>query len=286
MNRSIYSTEVIKVNGQASAAVQDILATEEPLEIRIGYGPLNNRLQKSISVTMRTPGNDAELATGFLFTEGIIEKNADILSITHTNGIDENTVQAELDENIAVVLENLDRNSYTTSSCGVCGKSSLQAIRTIRRQAPPLNTNETFSSDIIHQLPGVLRSNQNIFENTGGLHACALFDTNGKMVICHEDVGRHNALDKLIGAALQKELFPLSPYPLLLSGRASFELVQKAWMAGIQIIAAVGAPSSLAVQTAQEHDITLIGFLRNHTFNIYTGQHRINIPAYENSYQG
>ena len=283
---SISSKSVIKVNGTGTRHVADLLAAEEPLEIRLCFGAALQRKQQSISVTMRTPGNDFELAIGFLFTEGIIKQIEDIHTIKHCNGLHENVVKVELKEEVTVDIGKLERNFYTTSSCGVCGKSSIEAVRTVCRLPHTINDTLQFSSEIIYSLPAVLRSTQAVFENTGGLHGCALFDTSGNLILTREDVGRHNAVDKLIGAALAQSLLPLDSYLLLLSGRASFELIQKAWMAGIKLVAAVGAPSSLAVQMAEEAGMTLIGFLRNKSFNIYSGEHRIIISAYENSYKG
>ncbi|MEO8412955.1 MAG: formate dehydrogenase accessory sulfurtransferase FdhD [Ginsengibacter sp.] len=282
---SSFSTGIIKVNETGARHTDDILATEEPLEIRIGFGSALQRSQKSISVTMRTPGNDFELAAGFLFTEGIISGTEDIQLIKHCNGFHENVVQVELKDDVPVELDRLQRNFYTTSSCGVCGKSSIEAIKSVCRL--PATNEETllFSSEILYALPAILRSSQDVFDCTGGLHACGLFDASGKLLLSREDVGRHNALDKLIGAALHQSMFPLDPYIVLLSGRASFELIQKAWMAGIKMVAAVGAPSSLAVKMAGDFGMTLVGFLRNRTFNIYSGAHRIK-TIYENSYQG
>ena len=235
---------------------------------------------------MRTPGNDEELATGFLFTEGIIKNVHDITGVKHCDNSDENVVEVELKPGVSFNLKNLDRNFYTTSSCGVCGKSSIEAITTTRLLNINVEDDIQCTPSIINNLPAVLRSTQNIFTQTGGLHACGLFTAEGELLISREDVGRHNALDKLIGASLNQNLFPLHNYLLLLSGRASFELVQKAYMAGIKVVAAVGAPSSLAVQTAASFGITLIGFVKAQTFNIYSGAQRIKIPAYETSYQG
>jgi len=268
----------------------DIIAVEEPLEIRIGYGLAELRQQKNISITMRTPGNDFELALGFLFTEGIIKSKEDITLIkycTEANTIEnkENIVRAELKENIEIEFKKLERNFYTTSSCGVCGKASIDAIKTV---CPiPSNTQLiTVGSNIILSLPQQLKKKQHVFEYTGGIHASALFDLNGNLLLLREDVGRHNALDKLIGAALglfspnshrnTLELtIPLDNHILLLSGRVSFELIQKAAMAGIRIVCAIGAPSSLAIETAKEFGITLIGFLRDSRFNIYTNHERV-----------
>jgi FdhD protein len=257
----------------------DLLAVEEPLEIRIGFGSENNRQQKNISVTMRTPGNDFELASGFLFTEGILKSNQDILSIKYCTDLNtvenlENIVRVELQPHVEFDLKFLERNFYTSSSCGVCGKASIDAVRTVCEMIAN-NDNITIQSSLIIQLPELLRKQQNVFEYTGGLHACALFDLDGKLLLVREDVGRHNALDKLAGAALASDILPLNKHILLLSGRASFELIQKAAMCGIKIVCAVGAPSSLAVQMANEFGITLIGFLRNGGFNIYCNAGRV-----------
>ncbi|MCW3107355.1 MAG: formate dehydrogenase accessory sulfurtransferase FdhD [Segetibacter sp.] len=279
-------TGIIKINSAGMHNQDDMLAAEEPLEIRISFYDSMQRMQKSISVTMRTPGNDFELATGFLFTEGIIKNVNDINTIKHCNGLHENVVRVELKDHVEVELRKLERNFYTTSSCGVCGKSSIEAVKTVRRLSASKNDELRFSPDIIYSLPAVLRSRQDVFDFTGGLHACGLFDTSGNLLISREDVGRHNALDKLIGAVLKQPSISFDTSLLLLSGRASFELIQKAYMAGIKFVAAVGAPSSLAVQMAEEFGITLIGFLRNKSFNIYTGAQRITILKNENSYQG
>ena len=275
---------IIKVNGNTVQPKPDMLAVEEPLEIRIVFGPESDRKQKSISITMRTPGNDFELATGFLFTEGIIVNADDVQSIKQCNGLNENVIVVALKNDIPVQLKNLERNFYTSSSCGVCGKSSIEAVKTVCRLENTDNDELLFSSEILFGLTETLRNSQDIFDFTGGLHGCGIFDASGKLILGREDVGRHNALDKLIGASLSKVSFSLNKYILLLSGRASFELVQKAWMANIRMIAAIGAPSSLAMQMAEECGITLIGFLRNNTFNIYSGAHRI-ITTYENSNQ-
>jgi FdhD protein len=276
---------IIKVNQELRATTTDTLAIEEPLEIRLSYGPTMARTTKNISVTMRTPGADAELATGFLFTEGVIRSKSDLASVSHCfiacMENKENVIQVELSESAIPNLPDSDRNFYTTSSCGVCGKGSIAAIRTVSS----FNSNEEnklqIDQSLLTELPGILRQNQLIFEETGGLHGCALFSAEGDLLLVREDVGRHNALDKLIGAALEQELLPLNNHILLLSGRASFELIQKAAMAGIQFVAAVGAPSSLAVELAIEFNITLIGFLRQQRFNIYTAAHRILIKQYE-----
>jgi len=250
----------------------DELAIEEPLEIRLQYGPAADRREQSVSITMRTPGNDIQLATGFLYTEGIIP-DASAIDIVST--YTDNSILVSLQKNITLDLGKLQRHFYTTSSCGVCGKSSLEALRTVC--PPPSGTDWQVDPETIHLLAAQLNNQQQLFSSTGGLHAAALFHKQGNYITLKEDIGRHNALDKLIGACLQEGLLPLSDHILLLSGRACFELIQKAAMAGIQIVAAVGAPSSLAVQLAQEYNITLIGFLRDQRFNIYAGSHRVRI---------
>lgn len=245
----------------------DVLAVEEPLEIRLQMG---TALPKSISITMRTPGADVSLATGFLYTEGILSSPT---QLKHVIQLDENIILLSLADDVDIDLARLERNFYTTSSCGVCGKSSIESLRTVCPVAAEDNLQIPHS--LIYSLPSLLRQQQDIFEHTGGLHASALFDKNGNLLLLNEDVGRHNALDKLIGTAFSKNMLPLNDHILLLSGRASFELIQKAAMAGIRIVAAVGAPSSLAVQLAEETGMTLIGFLRNERFNIYTVAKRI-----------
>lgn len=283
---AILTFPITKVAAGISCPAIDTLAIEEPLEIRLAYGEAANRQSKNISVTMRTPGDDAELAVGFLFTEGIITKKAELATIAYRMKAcasnQENTIQVELGDGVMPKLQNTERNFYTTSSCGVCGKGSIEAIRTTSSFQPDTNSLITTDYKTLLDLPGKLRAHQKVFEATGGLHACALFSAQGELIQVREDVGRHNALDKLIGFALNSDLLPLDKTILLLSGRASFELIQKAAMAGISIIAAVGAPSSLAVQLANEFGITLVGFLRDSRFNVYTMAHRIKISTYEN----
>ena len=256
----------------------DFLAVEEPLEIRLGLPDGEKIKHRAISVTMRTPGADLELAAGFLFTEGILNDPKQILKIGHC-GLPakdkniQNTVVVELNTGVDVDFNRLKRNFYTTSSCGVCGKSSIEALHT---GAQTVNSNGfSVKHELIHKLPDILRKSQKVFEQTGGLHASALFNVRGDLEIVREDVGRHNALDKVIGAKFLADEIPLSNKILLVSGRASFELVQKALMAGIPILAAVGAPSSLAVELAAEFGMTLVGFVRDDRFNIYTGEERI-----------
>jgi FdhD protein len=287
MNGSV-QLPVFKVSSGSLQSGNDILAVEEPLEIRLAYGFPNSLITQNLAVTMRTPGNDEELALGFIFTEGIITRDTDIDRIEHVftscSENNQNTIQVILNDGVKPNLLQAERNFYTTSSCGVCGKASIQAIRTVSSFAiEPLDC-EPIHPGLIVGLPDKLAEQQQLFADTGGLHAAALFSNEGELIFIREDVGRHNALDKLIGTSLNAKILPLTKSILLLSGRASFELVQKAAMAGIPVIAAVGAPSSLAVSLAKEFGITLIGFLRNNRFNIYSGEERIKIPVYENSY--
>lgn len=267
----------VSANG-TTEQLEDALAVEEPLEIRIGYGRGGRREHKAISITMRTPGEDESLAIGFLFTEGIIKRQDEVAAIRHCGrpspdkGI-RNTIRVDLAEGVDVDLKRLERHFYTTSSCGVCGKSSIEALQT--GAAKLESEGPLVSAEIIHQLPESGIASQSTFEKTGGLHASVLFDANGKIEAVAEDVGRHNALDKVIGKKFMSGDLPLSNSILLVSGRASFELVQKALMAGIPIMAAVGAPSSLAVELAREFGMTLIGFVRGGRFNIYCGSERI-----------
>jgi FdhD protein len=263
----------------------DVLAVEEPLEIRVGF-PVGGH--RAISITMRTPGDDAELAAGFLFTEGILSSPDQIKKIRHCGlkigkgssvidraaELNTNTIRVDLNDGVDIEFKGMERNFYTTSSCGVCGKSSIEALRIgaakfTDREQPK------FNSDLIHLLPERLRASQDVFDQTGGLHASALFTRDGELEIVREDVGRHNALDKVIGAKFLAGELPLSENVLLVSGRLSFELVQKALMAGIRIIVAVGAPSSLAVELAKDFGMTLVGFVRDGSFNVYSGKQRI-----------
>ncbi len=270
---SITYHKITRISGNDAEELDDQLAVEEPLEIRIAFQATDRMERKSISVTMRTPGNDQELAAGFLFTEAIIHSKSQIDHISH-EALDENRVLVTFSDGFEPVLGSLERNFYTTSSCGVCGKASIDAIKTRSAYA---NAGEdlVMEKEVLYRLPEQIAQHQNVFESTGGLHASALFDIGGQFMMLREDVGRHNALDKLIGASLLADSLPLDNHILLLSGRASFELIQKAAMAGIRIVAAIGAPSSLAVQLAEESGITLVGFLKKDKFNIYSGHHRI-----------
>jgi FdhD protein len=270
---SIKNVIVQRINGTESSSFLDTLSIEEPLEIRISYGSGTERIQKNISVTMRTPGNDIELAIGFLFTEGIITSFEDVKDAypVKTNCLSQkqNIVQVDLNENFSPNLMQTDRNFYTTSSCGVCGKSSIQSIKTVSPFVDLIKPKVRIETSVFYKLPEKLRIAQSDFSSTGGLHASGLFNTQGDLILLTEDVGRHNALDKLIGQSLMNKTLPLNEHILLLSGRASFELIQKAAMAGISIIASIGAPSSLAVELAEEFNISLLGFLKENRLNIY-----------------
>jgi FdhD protein len=276
MQSSVVHTLVTKHENGKAREQPDLLAVEEPLEIRLGFGSVAAREQQSISVTMRTPGHDFELVAGFLFTEGIIKTFNDVETIHYCNstGIQEkeNVVRVELKPDVAFDIQKLQRNFYTTSSCGVCGKSSIESLQvTCTRVLDGFKV----SAEIINGLPDRLREHQAVFDYTGGLHAVSLFDCTGEILFVREDVGRHNAFDKVVGASLTKQLTPLSHHVALVSGRASFELVQKAIVSGIPMLCAVGAPSSLAVDLAREFGITLIGFVRDQRFNIYCNPERI-----------
>jgi FdhD protein len=292
MSRSVFQTSIEKVHGFTSHAATDALAVEEPLEIQLGYGPRLDRKTKSISVTMRTPGYDFELAAGFLMSEGVIHDAADIeqLGYAQDGRLDapeeennqvtilpyqprRNIVRVELAADVRVSLANLSRNFYTTSSCGICGKASLLALQSV---CPPRIKNEfSIHAEILCTLPLRLREAQAIFNSTGGLHGVGLFNAEGTLIAMYEDVGRHNAVDKLLGSEFLQDHVPLRNTLLLLSGRASFELLQKALMGGVSMVAAVGAPSSLAVQVARQFDIALVGFLRDDHFNVYHGAEHI-----------
>ncbi len=251
----------------------DCVAVEEPLEIRINYTDTDNseRRTMSLAVTMRTPGDDIDLVAGFLLTEGIVRRHDEIESIEPAGN---NIVRARLDARTIVDPGRLQRNFYMTSSCGVCGKASLEALKVqsvyLLEPGGP-----AFKGELLSRLPEQLAKRQIIFSETGGLHAAAGFDTRCELLDVREDVGRHNAVDKLVGAVLQSATLPMHQTGILVSGRAGFEIVQKALMAGCPLVASVGAPSSLAVELAWEFDMTLVGFLRNNRFNIYAGPSRI-----------
>ena len=271
MRGPVASVRVLRRDHDGIAEADDLLVSEEPLEIRLGHGPEHDRREIRLSVTMRTPGNDEELALGFLFTEGIITDGSQVIRVVPCENVKleerGNVVRAELQPDVEIDPQRWQRNFYTTSSCGVCGKSSIDAVHTqctrAMAKAPPLDP------AVITALPERMRSAQTVFKHTGGIHAAALFDDRGRTVLLREDVGRHNAVDKVVGAMLLNDVTADGKI-LLVSGRAGFELVQKCVMAGIPLMAAVGAPSSLAVDLAERSGLTLIGFLRGERFNIYT----------------
>ena len=267
--RSIGLTQVSEWDDGKLRRKDDYLAAEEPLEIRIGEHP--------ISVTMRTPGHDLELAAGFLFTEGIVQRGEQILALESSSEGDAgkrgNMVQATLAPEAMPDFEKMRRHFFASSSCGICGKASIEAIRS-RCLAPP-NPNFRIAPDVLLGLPDALRSSQDVFERTGGLHAAALFDSRGALLVLCEDIGRHNAVDKVIGWAVRERRVPLKDSMMLVSGRGGFEIVQKAIVAGVPVVASVSAPSSLAVQLAREMQLTLVGFLRGRRFVIYSGGERL-----------
>lgn len=264
--QSIELTQVKEWEDGAVRSVQDSLAAEEPLEIRIGDTPL--------TVTMRTPGNDLELAAGFLVTEGIVESPdqiGDIQLVPPENGTRSNVVSAEL-KNTSFDLQQLQRNFFAASGCGICGKASINAVR-LRGLWPP-DRSFRIEPEVLCRLPEMLRTEQAVFSRTGGLHAAALFDAHGQLIAVREDIGRHNAVDKIVGWALLQGRLPLAQSVLLVSGRGGFEIAQKALVAGVPILASVSAPSSLAVKLARELGLTLIGFLRGRRFVVYSGEFR------------
>ncbi|MGX4688853.1 formate dehydrogenase accessory sulfurtransferase FdhD [Streptomyces sp. JNUCC 63] len=273
MGRVTERRKVIRIRDGAVSSRPDTLVAEEPLEIRLNGKPL--------AITMRTPGDDFALAAGFLVSEGVLGSPSDVLNIVYCAGATAegrntyNVVDVKTAPGVVLPDITLERNVYTTSSCGLCGKASLDAVRTTARwpisDTPPVRV----EPGLLASLPDRLRAAQRVFDRTGGLHAAALFDEDGELLDIREDVGRHNAVDKLVGLALRSGRLPLSRAILLVSGRASFELAQKAVMAGIPVLAAVSAPSSLAVDLAAETGLTLVGFLRGSSMNVYAGEGRV-----------
>jgi FdhD protein len=272
MGRVTVRRRVLRIRDAVPSHRPDTLAAEEPMEIRVGGRPL--------TVTMRTPGDDFDLAAGFLAGEGVVHAAGDVTGIrycagaTADGGNTYNVVDVALAPGVALPAASLERNFYTTSSCGLCGKASLDAVRMVRRWSvaeDPLSV----GPELLAALPERLRAAQRVFDSTGGLHAAGLFTADGELLCLREDVGRHNAVDKVVGHALRSGLLPLRETVLMVSGRASFELVQKAVLAGIPLLAAVSAPSSLAVDLAAESGLTLVGFLRGTSMNVYAGAERL-----------
>jgi FdhD protein len=272
MGRVTARRRIQHVTADDTVARPETLVVEEPLEIRVNGTP--------VTVTMRTPGSDIDLAQGFLLTEGVVGRREDVSSVRYCKGAgaDElntyNVLDVRLSPGVPIPDTDVTRNFYTTSSCGVCGKASLDAVQLISRHAPG-DDPSTVAAETLSALPDRLRAEQKVFASTGGLHGAALFDVDGTLLAVREDIGRHNAVDKVIGWALEQGRIPLSATVLLVSGRASFELTQKAVMAGIPVLAAVSAPSSLAVDLASQSGLTLVAFLRGDSMNIYTRPDRI-----------
>ena len=266
-------TRVYEWKEGSSRALQDDVAAEEPLEIRVGDRPL--------TVTMRTPGNDFELAAGFLFTEGIVERPEQIVSIREAAGAKftehGNVIEVELAPDVKVDLESAQRNFFAASSCGICGKASIESVR--RRGVRAVNPDFRISPEVLCRLPETLRASQEVFSRTGGLHAAGLFDRDGALLVEREDIGRHNAVDKIVGWAVRENRLPLAECVLVVSGRGGFEIIQKAAVAGIPVVASVSACSSLAVRLAREVGMTLAGFLRGQRFIVYAGGERLGLAT-------
>lgn len=272
MGRTTSRRKVVRIDGGTRRERIDTLSAEEPLEIRVAG--------RSLAVTMRTPGADMDLATGFLLTEGVLRSGEDLTALRYCSGVDDegrqtyNVLDAALAPHVPPPDPSVERNFFTSSSCGICGKASVDAVRvasTFEVRDDPL----VLPVDVLTALPDTLRAAQATFEKTGGLHAAGLFDATGRLLVAREDVGRHNAVDKVLGWALREGLVPLRSTVLMVSGRASFELTQKALMAGVPMLAAVSAPSTLAADLAEEVGMTLIGFLRGQTMNVYTCPARV-----------
>ena len=274
-NASKIKTKISAVKNNKIETRSDYLATEEPLQIRL------ENPKYTLAITMRTPGADFDLAAGFLYSEGVVNKKEDIEKINYCLDRDleteqrYNIVNISLKPGLLTNLPSLQRHFFTTSACGVCGKANIESLKL--KGYPKITSNLIITSQIIYNLSDKLRQAQGIFTATGGLHAAALFNNEGQLLKLREDVGRHNALDKLIGSAFLTDELPLNNSIVMVSGRSSFELVQKSIVAGVPILCSVSAPSSLAVSLAQEFDLTLIGFLRGEKFNIYSGTKRIRL---------
>lgn len=276
LKKSLKYRIIHKVSGSNVESIEDAITVEEPIEISLEFGPANKRKIKNLAITMRTPGDDFNLVKGFLFSEAIISKSEDLLSVQYHSKDEnsENYVLAKLNPQLNIDIKNLERHFYTSSSCGVCGKSSMEMVQAQSLFLYPKNK-VSWSVKSLQNLANQLNVDQKIFRYTGGIHATGLFDIEGKIIEIKEDVGRHNAMDKMIGHLLDAKSIPLHSNGLLLSGRISFELVQKAWMIACPLLAGIGAPSSLAIELAEETGMTLIGFLKDSGFNIYAHPERI-----------
>lgn len=270
--KSIKSIHIQKQTPRGNSTEQeDKIVVEAPLQIIIAYTHKNERRKEILSVTMRTPGDDFNLAAGFLFNEAIITKASDLIKMRYTSD-DESILLAELNEHVEIKIDEIKRNFIANSACGFCGR--LDDVSQ-KNAFIPAERNLKITASIIQALPALLQSSQSLFSETGGAHAVALVNTKGELLHISEDVGRHNAMDKLVGKMLMQNALPLHDAVVLFSGRLSYELVQKSLMAGISIICAIGAPSSLAVELAEDYGVTIIGFLKNSSFNIYCGAQRI-----------
>lgn len=275
----VFETEIVRISDGIIQRITDQLAIEEPLEIVARIQTRDNTLLKNISVTMRTPGQDEYLTAGFLFTEGIVDRKTDILHINNLtvcagDEFNNETIIVDINPSLAHRIIDLERHFFASSSCGVCGKASIDLVTSEARYIPK-RVGDILLPELLNALPDRLRDHQKLFTMTGGIHACALFDLEGNLIFFAEDIGRHNALDKLIGWGLMNDRLPFSNEIILLSGRASFEMIQKAMHSGVHTVAAVGAPSSLAIQTAENFGMTLIGFLSEKKMNIYSHPFRI-----------
>tara|TARA_B110000014_G_C20091622_1_gene571592 strand:- start:564 stop:1409 length:846 start_codon:yes stop_codon:yes gene_type:complete len=270
--------KIKKYSDSNSSSASDQVAIEEPMEIQICSNTESLSAAKSISITMRTPGHDKDLALGFLFSESIIKNNNDVITIDQTGNTDQddeikNIIRVTLNSQTNLDMKKLERHFYTTSSCGVCGKTSIEAI--YNQGCKICKSRFSIKHTKLTELPNKLRAQQVIFGETGGLHAAAAFNAHGEIILVREDVGRHNAVDKIIGALLRRKQLPADDLGIIVSGRTSFELMQKIIVAGVPMLAAVSAPSSLAISLAKEFEVTLVGFLRGKKFNTYSSDHRI-----------
>ena len=276
MGRVTGRRSVLRIDKDRAVTRPDTLVVEDPFEIRVGG--------RALVVTMRTPGHDIDLAHGFLTTEGVITSAGEVTVARYCDGVDEhgintyNVLDVTLADGVAPPDPSLERNFYTTSSCGVCGKASIESVRT-RTRFPIAADGCVVGREVLAGLPAALRAAQRVFDRTGGLHAAGLFSTEGRLLCLREDVGRHNAVDKVVGWAVREGRLPLRATVLLVSGRASFELTQKALMAGIPVLAAVSAPSTLAVDLAEESGMTLVGFVRGDSMNVYAGAQRVELSS-------
>jgi FdhD protein len=278
MTGASLAVDISKDQGGQRTHLEDSVAVEEPLELQLCSPTATSSAAKSISITMRTPGDDIDLALGFLVSEAIISRADDVSSADHCGDADpdssyRNTIRVELNPGVDIDLERLKRHFYTTSSCGVCGKSSIEALRV--SGCSVIDGSFSIDRDQLVKVPDDLLKRQRVFGKTGGLHAAAAFDAHGEIIVAREDVGRHNAVDKVIGALLRMGRLPAGDLGLMVSGRTSFELMQKALVAGMPLLASVSAPSSLAIQLAREYGVTLVGFLRGNDFNVYANGQRI-----------